>query len=95
MFTIVFFIFTVCNTGIPLTLNWVYFGEQLSFIGIWQQNPIIACLRATDIVLSACYAMYLYNRLSYGNLSPYFLPIAKDLNRREYYMLLSLLIPTE
>jgi len=94
VFTIVFFIFTVCNTGIPLTLNWVYFGEQLSFIGIWQQNPIIACLGATGIVLSACYAMYLYNRLSYGNLSPYFPPIAKDLNRREYYMLLSLLIPT-
>jgi NADH-ubiquinone oxidoreductase chain 4 len=35
----------------------------------------------------------LYNRISYGNLSPY-LPPLKDLNRREYYMLISLLIPT-
>jgi len=63
VFTIVFFIFTVCNTDIPLTLNWI--GEQLSFIGIWQQNSIIACLDATGIVLSTCYAMYLYNILSY------------------------------
>ena len=62
-------------------------------MGIWQQNPIIACLGSTGIVLSACYSIFLYNRISYGTLSPY-LPPLKDLNRREYYMLISLLIPT-
>jgi proton-translocating NADH-quinone oxidoreductase chain M len=91
VFTILFFVFTLCNTGIPLSLN--FLGEQLSLIGIWQQNPIIAALGATGIVLSACYSIFLYNRLSYGNLSPY-LPPLKDLNRREYYLLISLLIPT-
>jgi NADH-ubiquinone oxidoreductase chain 4 len=95
VFTILFFIFTLCNTGIPLSLN--FLGEQLSLIGIWQQNPIIACLGATGIVLSACYSIFLYNRLSYGNLSPSSIgqaSIAKDVNRREYYLLISLLIPT-
>ena len=95
VFTILFFIFTLCNTGIPLSLN--FLGEQLSLIGIWQQNPIIACLGATGIVLSACYSIFLYNRLSYGNLSPSWQglpPLAKDINRREYYLLISLLIPT-
>lgn len=92
VFTILFFIFTLCNTGIPLSLN--FLGEQLSLIGIWLQNPIIACLGATGIVLSACYSMFLYNRLSYGNLSPSLPPLAKDINRREYYLLISLLIPT-
>jgi NADH-ubiquinone oxidoreductase chain 4 len=91
LFTIFFFIFTLCNTGIPLSINWL--GEILSLMGIWQKNPIIACLGATGIVLSACYSIFLYNRISYGNLSPY-LPPLKDLNRREYYMLISLLIPT-
>ena len=91
VFTILFFIFTLANTGIPLTLN--FLGEQLSLIGIWQQNPIIASLGATGIVLSACYSIFLYNRLSYGNLSPY-LPPLKDINRREYYLLISLLLPT-
>nr|YP_009704493.1 NADH dehydrogenase subunit 4 [Volvariella volvacea]AYD91382.1 NADH dehydrogenase subunit 4 [Volvariella volvacea]AYD91413.1 NADH dehydrogenase subunit 4 [Volvariella volvacea]AYD91426.1 NADH dehydrogenase subunit 4 [Volvariella volvacea] len=91
VFTILFLVFTLCNTGIPLSLN--FLGEQLSLIGIWQQNPIIAILGATGILLSACYSLFLYNRLSYGNLSPS-LPPVKDINRREYYLLLSLLIPT-
>ena len=91
VFTILFFMFTLANTGIPLSLN--FLGEQLSLIGIWQQNPIIAALGATGIVLSACYSLFLYNRLSYGNLSPLLTPV-KDLNRREYYLLISLLIPT-
>ena len=69
VFTILFFIFTLANTGIPLTLN--FLGEQLSLLGIWQQNPIIAALGATGIVLSAVYSIFLYNRLSYGDYSPY------------------------
>ena len=91
IFTILFFIFTLCNTGIPLSLN--FLGEQLSLIGIWQQNPLIAILGATGIVLSACYSIFLYNRLSYGNYSPHMKPI-KDITRREYILLITLLIPT-
>ena len=91
VFTILFFVFTLANTGIPLSLN--FLGEQLSLIGIWLQNPIIAALGATGIVLSACYSLFLFNRLSFGNLSPLLTPV-KDLNRREYYLLISLIIPT-
>lgn len=91
VFTILFFVFTLCNTGIPLSLN--FLGEQLSLIGIWKQNPIIAIIGASSILLSACYSIFLYNRLSYGNLSPY-LPPLKDINRREYVLLISLLVPT-
>jgi len=91
VFSILFFIFTLANTGIPLTLN--FLGEQLSLIGIWQVNPIIASLGATGIVLSALYSIFLFNRVSYGNLSPH-LPTLKDINRREFYLLISLLIPT-
>ena len=90
VFTILFFIFTLCNTGIPLSIN--FLGEQLSLLGIWQQNPIIAVLGASGILLSACYSIFLYNRISYGNISPY-LPPLKDINRREYFLLISLLIP--
>ena len=91
VFSILFFIFTLCNTGIPLSLN--FLGEQLSLIGIFEQNPIIASLAATSILLSACYSIFLYNRLSYGNLSPY-LPPLKDINRREFILLITLLLPT-
>lgn len=91
VFTILFFIFTLCNTGIPLSLNFI--GEQMSLIGIWNRSPFVAILGATGIVLSACYSIYLYNRLSYGNYSPYIKPL-KDINRREFILLISLLIPT-
>src|SRR5271168_1407114 len=90
VFTILFFIFTLCNTGIPLSIN--FLGEQLSLLGIWQKNPIITILGASGILLSACYSIFLYNRISYGNISPY-LPPLKDINRREYFLLISLLIP--
>lgn len=91
VFTIFFLIFTLCNSGIPLSLN--FLGEQLALIGIFFNNPIAAVLGSTGIVLSAIYSIFLYNRISYGDLSPYLSPL-KDLDRREFYLLLSLLIPT-
>jgi NADH-ubiquinone oxidoreductase chain 4 len=93
VFTILFFIFTLCNTGIPLSLN--FLGEQLALIGIWEINPIISALGATGIVLSACYSIYLYNRISYGTYSPNMNNvIILDITRREFIILISLLIPT-
>ncbi len=91
VFTILFFIFTLSNTGIPLTLN--FLGEQLSLIGIWERSPLIATLGATGIVLSAIYSIYLYNRISYGIYSPHLKPI-KDISRREFNLLITLLLPT-
>lgn len=91
IFTIMFFVFTLANTGIPLSLN--FLGEQLALMGIWEVNPVVAALGASGILLSACYSLFLMNRLSYGDYSPYLYPV-KDLNRREYHLLLALIIPT-
>jgi len=91
IFTILFFVFTICNMSIPLSLNFV--GEQLSLIGIWQVNPVVAVLGGTGIVLSACYSIFLYNRISYGAYSPHLKPL-QDISRREFVLLISLLIPT-
>jgi len=93
IFTILFFIFTLCNTGIPLSLN--FLGEQLSLIGIWEVNPIVSAIGATGIVLSACYSIFLYNRISYGTYSPNMkLVLIKDISRREFIILITLLVPT-
>src|ERR1700741_545223 len=73
VFTILFFIFTLCNTGIPLSLN--FLGEVMSLLGIFQRNPFIAILGASGIVLSAIYSIFLYNRLSYGSYSPHLKPV--------------------
>ena len=91
VFTILFFIFTLCNTGIPLSLN--FLGEQLSLIGIWDKSPVISALGATGIVFSACYSIYLYNRISYGLYSPHLKPYM-DITRHEFNLLIALHIPT-
>ena len=91
VFTILFCIFTLANTGIPLSLNWL--GEIMSLMGIWNESPLTAVLGASGIVLSAIYSIFLYNRLSYGSYHPSLQPL-KDIDRREFFLLLSLLIPT-
>ena len=91
VYTSLFFIFILSNTGIPLSLNFI--GEQLSLIGIWERSPIISALGATGIVFSAIYSIYLYNRLSYGVYSPSLKPVI-DVTRYEFNLLLGLLIPT-
>jgi NADH-ubiquinone oxidoreductase chain 4 len=91
VFTIMFFLFTLFNMGVPLSLNFV--GEFLSLSGIFQRNPVIGVLGSTGIFFSACYSIWMYNRISYGSYSKY-LPVTKDVSRREFMLLLTLLIPT-
>jgi NADH-ubiquinone oxidoreductase chain 4 len=91
VFTILFFVFSLANMATPLTFNFV--GEQMSLIGIWFINPWIAILAATGIIFSACYTIFLYNRISYGAFSVHLKPM-KDISRIEFISLISLLIPT-
>ena len=65
----------------------------MSLIGIWEKSPTVAIIGATGIFLSACYSVFLFNRISFGSYSPYLAPL-KDLSRREYVLLLTLLLPT-
>jgi len=90
LFTTIFFLFTIFNAAVPLSLNWA--GEFLALVGTFQRSPVIGALGATGIVLSACYSIWLYNRISSGSHSPY-LSVTSDLNRREFMLLISLVIP--
>ena len=91
VFTIMFFIFTLFNMGVPLSLN--FLGEFLSLSGIFQKNPVIGVLGATGIFFSACYSIWMYNRIAYGGYSKY-LPVTSDVSRREFILLFTLFIPT-
>lgn len=91
VFSIFFLLFTIANAGTPLTSNWV--GEFLALSGTFQRSPLVGLLMSTGIVFSAGYSFWLYNRMAFGAYSPY-LGYAKDVTRREYMVLLSLLIPT-
>lgn len=89
VFSLLFFLTTLCNMGVPLSLNWI--GESLSLIGVFQRSPIIGLLGASSIVLSACYSIFLFNRMCFGTYSQY-LSYTKDVNRREFMVLLPLLL---
>lgn len=89
IFSILFFIFTIFNAAVPLSANWI--GEFISLTGIFQVNPIIGILASSSIVLSAAYSIWLFNRITFGSYSKY-LNYTIDINRREFSLLLPLLI---
>lgn len=91
VFSVLFFLATAFNMGVPLSLNWA--GEALSLAGIFQKSPIIGVLGASSIVLSACYSIFLFNRMCFGAVSEY-ITTAKDVTRREFMLLLPLLLLT-
>lgn len=91
LFSLLFFLFTIFNAAVPLSANWA--GEVLCLTGAFQRNPLIAVLGSTGIVLSAGYSIWLYNRIAFGAWSKY-LNYTTDITRREYMVLLPLLIVT-
>src|ERR1700709_250470 len=93
LFSILFFILSLGNCGVPLTLNFV--GEFMSLYGIFEKLPLLGVLASSSIVLSAGYTMFMYNRIAFaGTFSKYFRVNIPDLNPREFFILLALVIFT-
>jgi NADH-ubiquinone oxidoreductase chain 4 len=88
---IFFLVFALANASIPLTTGWV--GEQMTLIGLFERSPIIGALGALSIFLTACYSVFIYNRLMFGTYSEHLKPLL-DIDRREFIILFSLLVPT-
>lgn len=92
LFAFFFFIYTLGNTGFPLTVNFV--GEFLILSGTFQENTSVAFLGATGMVLGACYSLWLFNRIIFGNLSTEALTGFRDIRRREFFVQLPFFILT-
>jgi NADH-ubiquinone oxidoreductase chain 4 len=93
LFSILFFILSLGNCGAPLTLNFV--GEFMSLYGAFEKSPLLGFLSSTSIIFSAAYTIYMYNRISFaGYYSDYFWITISDLTKREFYILLILVIFT-
>lgn len=93
VFSILFFILSLGNCGVPLTLNFV--GEFMSLYGIFERLPILGVLASSSIVLSAAYTMFMYNRIAFGgSFSKYFSVNIPDVNKREFSILFILVLLT-
>lgn len=93
IFSILFFILSLGNSGTPLTLNFI--GEFMSLYGAFERMPILGILASTSIVLSAAYTIFMYNRIAFGgSYSVYFVENIGDVTRREFILLLVFVVFT-
>lgn len=93
LFSILFFILCLGNAGTPLTLNFV--GEFLSLYGTFERLPLLGALASSSIVLSAAYTIYMFNRIAFGgSFSKFFEANINDINKREFFILFTLVFFT-
>ena len=93
LFSVLFFILCLGNAGTPLTLNFI--GEFMCLYGGFERMPILGALASSSIVFSAAYTMFMFNRIVFGgSLSKYFLNSISDVNKREFTILLTLVVFT-
>jgi len=93
LFAILFFILCLANCGAPLSLNFV--GEFLSLYGVFEASSLFGLLASSSIVLSAAYTIYMYQRIAFGGFySKMFAIAVPDLTKREFMVLLTLVVPT-
>ena len=89
LFSILFFILSLGNCGVPLTLNFV--GEFMSLYGVFERLPILGVLASSSIVFSAAYTIFMFNRIAFaGSFSKFFKTSIPDVNKREFFMLFTL-----
>jgi len=93
LFSILFFILSLGNCGVPITLNFI--GEFMSLYGVFERLPLLGIMASSSIVFSAAYTIYMFNRIIFGgSFSKYFTANISDVNKREFFMLLALVVFT-
>ena len=93
LFSILFFILCLGNAGTPLSLNFI--GEFMSLYGTFERLPLLGIFASSSIVFSAAYTIYMFNRIAFGgSLSQFFKFNIPDLSKREFHILLTLVVFT-
>ena len=91
-YALIFMLFTMANVGLPGTSGFV--GEFLTLIGVFQVNTWVAMFAATGVILSACYALWLYRRGGFGDLIKESLKTIQDITPRERMIFAPLVVMT-
>ena len=92
LYALVFMLFTMANVGLPGTSGFV--GEFLSLIGTFKSNLPVASLATIGVILSACYALWLYRKVIFGVLEKPDLMALRDMGAREILVFAPLVILT-
>jgi NADH-quinone oxidoreductase subunit M len=92
LYALVFMIFTMANVGLPGTSGFI--GEFMTLLGTFKVSLPTTFLAATGLILSACYALWLYRKIVFGALVKPTLMTIKDMTLRECVTLFPLVALT-
>jgi NADH-quinone oxidoreductase subunit M len=88
----VFMLFTMGNVGLPGTSGFV--GEILTMTGTYHASTWTALVAASGVILSAVYALNLYKRVVFGEMTNPALAAIGDLETRELAIFTPLIVST-
>jgi NADH-quinone oxidoreductase subunit M len=91
LYAAAFMVFTLANVGLPGTSGFI--GEFLTLLGTFRINTSVAFFATIGVILSACYALWLYRKVVFGTLKPA-LAAMTDLDGRELLTLTPLVVLT-
>ncbi|MGV7217946.1 NADH-quinone oxidoreductase subunit M [Bradyrhizobium sp. UFLA05-112] len=92
LYALVFMVFTMANVGLPGTSGFI--GEFMTLLGTFKVSLPTAFLATTGVILSACYALWLYRKIVFGALVKPTLMSIKDMTLRECITLFPLVALT-
>jgi NADH-ubiquinone oxidoreductase chain 4 len=63
----------------------------MSLYGVFERLPLLGVFASSSIVFSAAYTIYMFNRITFGgSFSKFFESNISDINKREFFILLTL-----
>jgi NADH-quinone oxidoreductase subunit M len=89
-YAFVFMFFTLASVGLPGLSGFV--GEFLVLVGAFKANTWVAFLAATGLILGAAYALWLYRKIIFGQLTKESLKGILDMSPREVAVFLPLVL---
>jgi NADH-quinone oxidoreductase subunit M len=92
LYAMVFMVFTMANVGLPGTSGFI--GEFLTLLGTFKVSIPVAFVATFGVILSACYALWLYRKIVFGPLVKPSLMTIKDMTFRECLIMFPLLALT-
>ncbi|MGR3173882.1 MAG: NADH-quinone oxidoreductase subunit M [Candidatus Scalindua sp.] len=90
VFAVFFLIMTLSSIGLPGLNGFV--GEFLILVGVFKANVLYAVLATTGVILSACYMLWMFQRVMFNKLTNPANKKLKDINMREWAILLPITI---
>nr|AMK01491.1 NADH dehydrogenase subunit 4 [Mitrocomella polydiademata] len=91
IFSILTLILILANIGFPLTFNFI--AEFLSILTAFSYSKIAGVLSCLGALMSTVYALYFYNRIYFGSLSPHLIN-SREMLEYEFQAFLPLVLLT-